>query len=179
MLYLLAVTVLCAVLTGCYTLQPVGTVVPDVGNGIALDINDVGRVGLGGSMGPEISQIEGRLVEHDNAEYVVAVTAVHLLRGGEQHWSGESVRVKNEYVTSVYQRSFSRGRTIALSAAGVAAVAWLARRSLFPGGFPDDPTGPSDSTGIANRAPVRPRGIGRAFGPVRHTPLLIPHLSRP
>ncbi len=37
-------------------------VAPEIGNEMAFDITDVGRVGLGPSMGPEIAQVEGRLV---------------------------------------------------------------------------------------------------------------------
>jgi hypothetical protein len=179
MIYLFVATVLCIALAGCYTLEPAGTLVPVVGTGVAFDVNDVGRVALGGSMGPEIAQIEGNLLQRDSAEYVVGVTAVHLLRGGEQRWGGEPVHIKNEYVTSVYQRTFSRGRTIALASVAVGAVVWMARRSLFPGGYPDD-SGPIDTgTVITRRVPVRPRGIRRSLVPLRPTPLLLPHLSRP
>jgi len=129
-------------MAGCYTLQPSMGVSPEIGNEMAFDITDVGRVGLGSSMGPEIAQIEGRLVSRENAEYLVAVTAVRYLRGGEQPWKGEQVRLKSEYVGSTYQRQFSKGRTIALSAAGIGGVAFLLSRSLIGSareGTPDPP----------------------------------------
>ena len=81
-------------LAGCYTLEPVQGPTPAVGTEIAFDINDAGRLALGGSIGPEIAQIEGRLVEKGSADYLVAVTSVHMLRGGEQVWSKEPVRIK-------------------------------------------------------------------------------------
>jgi hypothetical protein len=177
MRYALVATALCFVLTGCYVLQPVGTVAPDVGKRVALDVNDVGRVALGGSMGPEIDQVEGRLLQRDNSEYVLAVDAVRLLRGGEQRWNGESVHIKNEYVSAIQQRTFSPGRTIALSAVGIAAVAWMARRSLFPGGFPDTPVDPVDSSAL-NRVPLR-NHVRTRLVPLRPSPLFLPHLSRP
>lgn len=123
-----------ALLSGCYTYQPTGAATPEIGQEFAFDINDVGRVGLGGAMGPEIAQIEGRLVSRENAEYLVAVTAVRFLRGGEQAWTGENVHIKSEYVTSTYERHFSKGRSISLGAAGVGAVAFLLTRSLLGGG---------------------------------------------
>src|SRR6187401_2195337 len=67
-----------ALLAGCYTLQPSRGATPQPGKIIGLDINDAGRVALSGSMGPEIGQIEGRLVSRDSAEYVVGVTTLHL-----------------------------------------------------------------------------------------------------
>lgn len=85
-------------------------------------------------MGPEIGQIEGRLLQRDTAQYLVAVSAVRLLRGGEQVWSGEPVRIKPDYVATTYTRQFAKGRTIALGAVGVAAVAFIVTRSLIGSG---------------------------------------------
>src|SRR4051812_38255590 len=108
-------------LVGCYELQPTGGSVPQPGTIIGLDINDAGRVALGGAMGTEIGQIEGRLIEKTATEYVVGVTVVHLLRGGEQVWRGENVRVRSDYVTTIYQRRLNPARTAVLAAAGAGA----------------------------------------------------------
>src|SRR5688500_3819331 len=62
--------VLSASLVGCYTLQPAGGRTPEVGAKVAFDVNDAGRSALGGSLGPEISQIEGKLLEQQNGEYL-------------------------------------------------------------------------------------------------------------
>lgn len=131
-----------ALLSGCYTYQPTGAATPEIGQEYAFDINDVGRVGLGGSMGPEIAQVEGRLMSRENAEYLVEVTAVRFLRGGEQVWKGENVHIKSEYVTTTYERHFSKGRSISLGAAGVGAVAFLLTRSLLGGGNEPEGTTP-------------------------------------
>ena len=130
-------------LVGCYTLQPTRGVAPGIGEKIAFDVNDIGRAALGGSMGPEIGQIEGRLLQRDTAQYVVAVSAVRLIRGGEQTWSGEPVRIKPDYVTTTYSRHFAKGRTIALTAVGAGAVAFILTRSILGSGdadqrIPDD-----------------------------------------
>lgn len=130
-------------LVGCYTLQPTRGATPEIGEKIAFDVNDNGRAALGGSMGPEIGQIEGRLLQKDTAQYVVAVSSVHLLRGGEQTWSGEPVRIKSDYVATTYTRHFAKGRTIALTAVGAGALAFILTRSLLGSGdaeqkVPDD-----------------------------------------
>jgi hypothetical protein len=139
-------------LVGCYTLQPTGGPVPQAGKIIGLDINDAGRVALGGAMGPSIGQIEGRLVQKDSSEYVVAVTAVHLLRGGDQVWRGEAVHIKTEFVSSVYERRFSKARSAALAAIGIGAVAIIASRSLL--GLGDqDPGKMTDTTAQTLRRP--------------------------
>lgn len=144
-------------LMGCYTLQPTGGPVPNLGTNIGLDLNDAGRAALGGSMGPEIGQVEGRLVQKDSGEYVVAVSTIHLLRGGEQVWHGEIVHIKSGYVSSLYERKFSAARSAALAAAGVGAVAIIATRGLIGLGSTDQSGGmtPID-TAHTQRRPRRP-----------------------
>jgi hypothetical protein len=131
--------------TGCYTMIPVASDAPLLGSVVALSINDAGRVALGGSMGPEIDQVEGRLVSLDSAGYQVAVTTVHLLRGGVQNWSGERVEIRTEHVRSVQERHFSRTRTAIVASVAVAGLAALLRGNLIGAGGrePDDVPGDS------------------------------------
>jgi len=140
-------------LMGCYTLQPTRGVSPVVGEQVAFDVNDVGRAALGGSMGPEIGQIEGRLLQRDTTQYVVAVSAVRLIRGGEQTWSGEPVKIKPDYVATTYTRHFAKGRTFALGAIGVGALAFVVTRSLIGGGDAEDKV-PGDT--VTTRVSSRP-----------------------
>jgi hypothetical protein len=139
---------------GCYTLQSAQTT-PAPGAVMAFDVNDAGRVALGGTIGPEIGQIEGRVLSQENGEYLVSVSAVRLLRGGEQVWSGERVRINREHVGNTYERRFDKGRTIALGAvvvAGVAAI--IASRDLIGFGREPEPPGPPGG-GEELRAPLR------------------------
>jgi hypothetical protein len=122
---------------------------------VAFDVTDVGRVALGGSMGPEISQVEGRLVEAQNGDYVLAVSAVRLLHGGQQIWSGERVRISKDHVGRVYERRFSKGRTVALGVAVVAGAAFVLSRDLIPLGAPDTKEPPTDSI-VTLKIPIRP-----------------------
>lgn len=131
-------------LAGCYTLQPARGVTPAVGSRVALDVNDAGRLALGGSMGPEIDQVEGRLLERTDSEYVLSVSSVRFLRGGQQTWTGETVRIKSEHVAATYTRQFSRSRTVALAAVGGGALAFVVTRSLVGSGE-DDPRIPGDT----------------------------------
>ncbi len=143
--------------TGCYTLQPVTQAAPEVGSVLALDVNDAGRVALGGTIGPEIGQIEGRLIGQDNGEFLMAVSTVRYLRGGEQLWSGERVRVNREHVGNTYERRFHRGRTIALSVAVLAGVAAIvaSRDWIGYGREPGEEPGPGNPGGEALRIPFQ------------------------
>lgn len=149
-----AVVVMAAALvctSACYTLEPVRGSTPPLGTRIALDVNDQGRVALGGSMGPEIDRVEGRLLEHDNGEYLLGVTSVSLLRGGVQMWNGEQVVVKPEFVSSVYERRFDKVRSGLLAAAIVGGVVAIASQNLLTSGTEDHPQQPD--TGLTNRRP--------------------------
>jgi hypothetical protein len=139
---------LAGMLTGCYTLQPVSSATLQAGTKVAFDVNDVGRIGLGVLVGPEIGRIDGLLLGRENGEYLLAVSGVQLLRGGAQVWNGERVGIKSEYVGTVYERRFHKGRTAALGVAvvgGLAAV--VVTRDLFGLGTTGRPDPPPD-TGI-------------------------------
>lgn len=139
---LLGSVTLVVLLAGCYTLQPARGITPEPGSQVALDLNDVGRVALGGSMGPAIAQVEGRLIDSRDGEYLIAVEAVRLLQGGEQVWSGEEVRIKNEYVGYTYRRRFSPKRTVAVTAIGIGGfTAFFLTRSLLGSGNAGDGNG--------------------------------------
>lgn len=137
---------ICVLLVGCFTLQPTGGSRPEAGQQVAFDVNDHGRVALGGSMGPEISQIEGTLLEASNGEYVIAVSAVRFLRAAEQRWSGEKVRIKPEHLGAVYERRFSPGRSVALGAVTIGGItAFLLTRNIVGRGTSDRPPVPRDT----------------------------------
>jgi hypothetical protein len=137
-----------ALLAGCYSLQSARGE-PVVGTKVAFDVNDVGRVGLGGALGPEVSQVEGELLQKDSAGYLVAISNIRLMRGGEQVWNGEQVRVPSGYVGNAYIRRFSLGRSIGFGALGIGGfAAFLAGRSLLGLGT-DEPV--PDDTGVQTR----------------------------
>jgi hypothetical protein len=89
-------------------------------------------------LGPEVAQVEGRLIQKDSAGYLLAISNIRLLRGGEQVWSGEQVQVNSGYVGNAYERRFSLGRSIGFGVVGIGGfAAFLAGRSLLGSGTPD------------------------------------------
>jgi hypothetical protein len=137
---------------GCYTLEPVGGQALPLGTQVSLAINDAGRAALSGQMGPEISDIQGRLLQKDSAEYVLAVTQISLLRGGEQVWAGERIRVKTSYVNTISERRFSRSRTAVVSAVALGVVAAVFSQGIL-GNLQGDEGKPKVDTANANRIP--------------------------
>ena len=132
--------------------------------GVAFDISDVGRVALGGQMGPEIGQIEGLMLQKDSADYLVAVETVHFLRGGEQVWRGEHVHIKPAYVSTVYEKHFSKTRTVIASVASGVIVAAIFGRAITGDGSKAPDTGKIDSAATI-RIPGHDRPLGGASFP--------------
>lgn len=134
-----------AVLAGCYSLQPMHGAEPQPGMRVAFDVTDTGRVAMGGSMGPQIAQVEGLLMGKDSTGYLVSVSTVRLIEGGQQIWSGEHVRLNPRFVASAYQRRFSLSRTIGLGAVAAGGIAaFVGSISLVTGGA-DAPGGGDDT----------------------------------
>ena len=97
-----------------------------------------------------------RLNEKNGDEYVVAVSSIHLLRGGDQIWHGEIVRLKTEFVSRLYERRFSTARSVAIGAAGLGAIAAIATRSLLGNSTVERPGPNPGDTAHTQRRPVRP-----------------------
>ncbi len=97
-------------------------------------------------MGPEIVQVEGRLLAKEDGEYLVAVTAVRTIRGGEQVWRGEQVRIKSEHVGPPYVRRFDTIRSVAVGGTVVGGfTAFLIGRAIRGSGSGGDRGGQSDT----------------------------------
>ena len=118
---------------------------PKVGERMAFDISDLGRVYLGGLVGPEIDQIEGRLLEAPNGGFDIGVIAVKNLRGDVQVWSGEKLHLEKDHVARVYERKFSRGRTAVRSLIAVAGVIAVFGKDLGVVGGANKPVPPIDT----------------------------------
>ena len=122
---------------------------------VAVDVNDAGRAALNQAVGPEVRQLEGRLVQRSEAEVLLAVTAVRTFRGGEQVWKGERVMLKPEYLGNTYAKRFSTGRTVVASALTIGAFVALATNGIIPG-IGGESTPPDNKP---NPSELRPRTL--------------------
>jgi hypothetical protein len=137
---------------GCYTTRPIAGQGTALGSTLVLSINDAGRAALAGSMGPAISEIEGRLLEKDSSEYVLAVAQIHMFGGADQVWSGERVRIKSGFVNTVSEKKFSKTKTGLIAAAAVGVVAIVISKGIIGNWSGSDGQTPGD-TGVAVRYP--------------------------
>ena len=131
------------VASACYTSVPLETSTPPVGETIGFVINDAGRVGLGGRIGPGIERIEGRMAGTEGDMYVINVFSTATLDGAKSLWSGEEMRLDRNFVARLESRQLSKGRSWAAVGVATAVVtAFILTRGLtgfFGGDEEDDP----------------------------------------
>ena len=127
---------LTGVSTACYVYTPVAAP-PVQGSQLLLDLNDRGRVGLGGQIGASGKSVEGLLQPSPDSIFNLKVVSVSYLNGQRNQWTGEALSVSRDFVRDVRARQFSRSRT-ALTVGGIAAaaVAFIVTRGLIGGGSP-------------------------------------------
>jgi hypothetical protein len=125
------------VASGCYVNTPV-VAVPTPGTQLDLELNDRGRVGLGESVGPAATTVEGVLQSQTDSAYMIRVASVGYVNGQSNKWNGEPLTIQKEFVKDVSERRFSRGRSLLAAAVATAGVvAFAVTRNLLAGGNAD------------------------------------------
>jgi hypothetical protein len=120
-----------AVIAGCYVYTP-APVTPAAGSHLLLELNDRGRVGLGDSIGPAATTIEGTAIFGSDSAYRLGVTRVGYLNGQSNKWTGEPLVVAKEFVTNAREEKFSKSRTwLTAGAMTAAAVVFISTRGLL------------------------------------------------
>jgi len=120
----------------CHTYLPPQDVVPAAGHEIAVELNDRGRVLVGGQLGESVQVVQGRLIGSTDSTVTLSVNRTVLLRGSSAVWAGEQATIPREGVRGIRLRQFSKGRTVLLSigiAVGLAVIGGVI--SLAGGGI--------------------------------------------
>lgn len=120
---------------GCYTYTPSAITAPAPGSTVELEISDRGRVALADRVGSGVAQIEAAVVQVQDSTYQLRVFGVTGIDGRTSHWTGERLDVRRDDFARVYERRFSRSKTITavlVSAGAFAAI--VLTRSLIAGG---------------------------------------------
>lgn len=133
---------LSGVASGCYINTPI-VAAPVAGDRLDLELNDRGRVGLGESVGPAATTLEGMLQSQTDSAYMIRVASVGYVNGQSNKWNGEPLTVQKDFVKDLSERRFSRGRSLlaaGILTAGVLAFA-LTRNLLGAGNTDRDPGG--------------------------------------
>lgn len=119
---------------GCHAYVPSFGGRPQAGTRVSLAISDQGRVALTDQVSPGVLRIEGTLVGVEDDQYLLNVYEVKTIDGRNAHWAGERVAVRQDHVVAVYERRFSKGRTVAAVVAATVGLGVVALASKLIGG---------------------------------------------
>lgn len=126
---------------GCYQYAPLDTSAGvQAGERVAVEITDRGRAELSDRLGSGVLRLEGTLTQTDSTDLVMNVWRVAQISGPASRWSGESVRLKREYASSVQTRTLNCGKTyLMVGAVGVGIVLFTTQFDLL--GFASEQSG--------------------------------------
>ena len=114
---------------GCYQYAPLDTSTGvQAGEHIAVEITDRGRAELSDRLGSGVLRLEGTLTRTDSVDLVMNVWRIAHFSGPTSRWSGESIRLRREYASSVQTRTLNRGKTYLVAGAVVTGIVLFTRQ---------------------------------------------------
>ena len=125
----LGASLLLTTITGCYTYRPVTAPGPEAGTRISAEVSREGATALSPLLGPDISEVNGRVVEAGTDTLRLSLMSVTGRLGIPASWRGELVTLPRATLSSVEQRHLATGGTVLLGA-GLAGGLYLFYRLL-------------------------------------------------
>jgi hypothetical protein len=121
------VPLLLVALAACYTQRPVATPGPEPGARISAQLTRSGSDSLTRLLGPDVAEVDGRVVEAGTDTLRVSVLSVTNQRGIPSSWRGELVPLPRAQLHHVGERHLATGGTVLLSASLVGGLYLLYR----------------------------------------------------
>jgi hypothetical protein len=109
-------------LAACYSYRPVDAVAPKPGKRIALTLTPAGVKMLTLQLGPQVTSVEGDLLEADSTAIRLALRRVENSQRLGTKWNGEQVTIPREVIEKVSERRLSIGATAIASGLAVGGV---------------------------------------------------------
>lgn len=117
----------------CYGYVPVTPDTPEPGSHLRVALNEQGASQLTSVLGPEVVELDGRLLAREDQTLSLLVSSYQTRRNAELAGTGDPVHVSIDQITRVEQKRLAPGRSILLGLA-LAGGAFVLNRL-----FPDDP----------------------------------------
>lgn len=134
----LSLALVCLMSAACYTYTPLASA-PAPGMEVKFELNDQGRAALADSIGPGSRSVLGRVRTATASGYDVAMGSVENIDGLVQHWSGELMHIRTEYVARSQERRLDSKRSwMAGLGAAAALVAAILSADLLGGAAPPE-----------------------------------------
>jgi hypothetical protein len=121
--------------SACYTYAPVIAPGPAPGALVNAGLTPEGTAALGPVLGPEVAEVEGRVVAATADTLRLALRSASSTRGILMSWRGEEVPLPRARLAFLSQRRLSTGGTIVLGTGVAAGLVLLYRLLGGPGVF--------------------------------------------
>lgn len=121
--------------TACYTYAPVTVPGPAPGAQVNAGLTQEGTATLGNVLGPDVAEVEGRVVAATPDTVRLSLVSVSSSRGILTGWTGEEVPLPRARLAFISQRRLSTGGTAVLGAGVAAGLVLLYRLLGGPGVF--------------------------------------------
>ncbi len=141
------VLVLTGITGACYTYRPVENTEPAPGHAIRVEVNAEGTDRLARTLGPRISQLDGRVaaIDADTLRFLVRVARTPDFI--ESYFKDDTVSLPRTAITSMAERRLSAGPTVAVG--GLLVAGAIGAASALSGD-------PGDGAGPGGGGPAQP-----------------------
>src|ERR687886_1135471 len=92
---------LALVLSGCYVTVPVTQSTLQPGDRVRVQLTEQGADDLARYLGPNVSTVDGRLLQTSDGVLALSVSTVAMRSGVEQFWKGEQVALPRTTTANV------------------------------------------------------------------------------
>lgn len=134
--------VLLGILSGCYNYLPVTRLDPAPGTHVSVQLTDSGTAALAGYLGPDVGQVDGRILTVSPDELELSVVTVRSRGGIEHYWNGATAKLPRGDIATVRERKLALGRSVLFGLTGVgASVALLEAFGVINSGSSSTGTG--------------------------------------
>jgi hypothetical protein len=108
---------------GCYSYVPLARPDPEPGIRVAAALTDSGTDALGRYLGPDVAQVDGRVLRLTPDTLVLSAQSVTSREGIDHFWKGEQVTLPRGLIATMVQRRFAAGRTAVFTTGAVVGIA--------------------------------------------------------
>lgn len=132
--------------TACYTYTAKAPSDLMTGQEVEVTVNNFGRIALTADLGDDVAKFDGNVVSVTDSVLSVGVNHVDFLNGSSTGFSGGTVSISRNAITTVSTKQFSRSKT-AVAAIGIIAALAAAIGVLHATGFGDSDSGSKSGDG--------------------------------
>jgi hypothetical protein len=123
---IVAVVVAISFLVGaCSTYAPTSLAAAPTSGTVRFDLTDAAHSESFGSLGTQVTSVEGRVRSTSDSAVTIAVSEVGRVAADNQAYQGDMITIPTRYIGRVEQKRTQVGRSLLVAGAVLGAVVWI------------------------------------------------------